>query len=266
MAAGTSPRAMQNIAQGLQVGVKDAKDAMKDFKASQKELVRMEADLENARIAQKERRFDRMMSFEQSAAERDERRQQHAFDGAMTLAQGDQKMAYDILSASRTEANNWARFGATSLFSRDERLSGQAFTQRENAEQRAFQAKEGAANRANQKAIAAMPSGQLQLLGVLGGAKFGEAPTQAQLSAGFEAYNSVNDPETAILAYEKLLTERAKAMATNPGMELPPLPDKNTWLREFMQQKRALSLLNKGLTGGQIPTTTTPGNAPTYAR
>jgi hypothetical protein len=265
IASGTSPRAMQNIAQGLQVGVKDAKDAMKDFKAAQKELIRMEADLENARIAQKERRFDRMFSFEQSAAERDERRQQHALDGAITLAQGDKKMAYDILSASRAEANNWARFGATALFGRDERLSGQAATKEENAAQREFQARENAANRANQRAVASMPSGQLQLLSILGGAKFGEAPTQAQLNAGLNTYSSINDAETALLAYDKLKTERAKAMASNPMVQLDPLPDQNTWMRQFMQQKRAYSLYTQGAAGG-IPTTTTPGKAPVYGR
>jgi len=266
IASGTSRNAMQNIAQGLQVGVKDAKDAMKDFKAAQKELARMDADLENLRAAQKERDFDRVFSLEQRIADRDESRKQKMFDGAMTLAGQDRALAGNIYSLAEQNAEQWKRTKAEFGFRQGERRESQEFTKGENVAQREFQARENAANRANQKAIAAMPSGQLQLLGVLGGAKFGEAPTQAQLSAGFEAYNSVNDPETAILAYNKLINERYKTMATTPGIELPPLADQNTWLREFMQQKRALSLLNKGLTGGQIPTTTTPGSSLLYGR
>jgi len=266
IASGTSRNAMQNIAQGLQVGVKDAKDAMKDFKAAQKELARMDADLENLRAAQKERDFDRVFSLEQRIADRDESRKQKMFDGAMTLAGQDRALAGNIYSLAEQNAEQWKRTKAEFGFRQGERRESQEFTKGENVAQREFQAKEGAANRANQKAIASMPSGQLQLLSILGGAKFGEAPTQAQLNAGFDAYNSANDPETAILAYEKLATERAKAMATNPGVELPPLPDRNTWLKEFTQQKRALSLLNRGMSGGQIPTTTTPGSSLLYGR
>jgi hypothetical protein len=265
IASGTSRNAMQNIAQGLQVGVKDAKDAMKDFKAAQKELARMDADLENLRAAQKERDFDRVFSLEQRIADRDESRKQKMFDGAMTLAGQDRALAGNIYSLAEQNAEQWKRTKAEFGFRQGERRESQEFTKGENVAQREFQAKEGAANRANQRAIASMPSGQLQLLSILGGAKFGEAPTQAQLNAGLNVYSSINDAETAQLAYEKLKTERAKAMATNPMIQLDPLPDQDTWMRKFMESKRAYSLFNQGLAGG-IPTTNTPGNAPRYDR
>jgi len=265
IASGTSRNAMQNIAQGLQVGVKDAKDAMKDFKAAQKELARMDADLENLRAAQKERDFDRVFSLEQRIADRDEGRKQKMFDGAMTLAGQDRALAGSIYSLAEQNAEQWRRTKAEFGFRSGEREAGQAFTKGENAAQREFQARENAANRANQRAVASMPSGQLQLLSILGGAKFGEAPTQAQLNAGLNTYSSINDAETALLAYEKLKTERAKSMAANPMVQLEPLPDQNTWLRKFMESKRAYSLYTQGAAGG-IPTTSTPGNAPRYDR
>jgi len=265
IASGTSRNAMQNIAQGLQVGVKDAKDAMKDFKAAQKELARMDADLENLRAAQKERDFDRVFSLEQRIAEREEKRKDDMFKGAMTIAGQDRALAGSIYSLAEQNAEQWRRMKAEFGFRSGEREAGQAFTKGENAAQREFQKRENAANRENQRAIASMPSGQLQLLSILGGAKFGEAPTQSQLNAGLNVYSSINDAETALLAYDKLKTERAKAMASNPMVQLDPLPDQNTWMRKFMESKNAYSLFNRGLAGG-IPTTNTPGNAPRYDR
>jgi hypothetical protein len=156
IASGTSRNAMQNIAQGLQVGVKDAKDAMKDFKAAQKELARMEADLENARTAQKERRFDRMFSFEESAAAREERRQEHMFNGLMKVTGDNQQAALSIYNASQQRANDWSLLGANMGYGRDERLSGQAFKSSERRASEVFSAEEATKDRANRLAAASV--------------------------------------------------------------------------------------------------------------
>jgi hypothetical protein len=269
IASGTSRNAMQNIAQGLQVGVKDAQAAMKDFKAAQKELARMDADLENLRAAQKERDFDRVFSLEQKIADRDEGRKQKMFDGAMTLAGQDRALAGNIYSLAEQNAEQWKRTKAQLGFQRGEREAGQEFTKGENAANRAASAANTQAHiAATEKAAlfaASLPSTQAKFYGELGGALPGTVPTSAQISAGFERANSVNDVETAMLAYEKLRNERAKMMATNPMVQIEPLPDQNTWLKQFMEQKRAFNKLNQGLYSG-INVTNTPGNAPVYGR
>jgi hypothetical protein len=269
IASGTSRNAMQNIAQGLQVGVKDAQAAMKDFKAAQKELARMDADLENLRAAQKERDFDRVFSLEQRIADRDEGRKQKMFDGAMTLAGQDRALAGNIYSLAEQNAEQWKRTKAQLGFQRGEREAGQEFTKGENAANRAASAANTQAHiAATEKAAlfaASLPSTQAKFYGELGGALPGTVPTSAQISAGFERANSVNDVETAMLAYEKLRNERAKMMATNPMVQIEPLPDQNTWLKQFMEQKRAFNKLNQGLYSG-INVTNTPGNAPVYGR
>ena len=137
IASGTSRNAMQNIAQGLQVGVKDAKDAMKDFKAAQKELARMDADLENLRAAQKERDFDRMFSLEQRIADRDESRKQKMFDGAMTLAGQDRALAGNIYSLAEQNAEAWKRTKAEFGFKRGEREATEKFAAAEAVKDRA---------------------------------------------------------------------------------------------------------------------------------
>jgi len=137
IASGTSRNAMQNIAQGLQVGVKDAQAAMKDFKAAQKELSRMDADLENLRAAQKERDFDRVFSLEQRIADRDEGRKQKMFDGAMTLAGQDRALAGNIYSLAEQNAEQWKRTQAEFVFKRGEREAGQVFAATEGAKDRA---------------------------------------------------------------------------------------------------------------------------------
>jgi hypothetical protein len=269
IASGTSRNAMQNIAQGLQVGVKDAKDAMKDFKAAQKELTRMEADLENLRAAQKERDFDRVFSLEQRIADRDEGRKQKMFDGAMTLAGQDRALAGNIYSLAEQNAEQWKRTKAEFGFRRGEREAGQTFTREENVANRAASAANTQAQiQAQERATlfaASLPSAQAKYLGEIGGAAPGTVPTPAQINAGLERVNSVNDVETAMLAYEKLRNERAKLMASNPMVQIEPLPDQNTWLKQFVEQKRAYNKLNQGLSGG-INVTNTPGNAPVYGR
>ena len=182
IASGTSPRAMQNIAQGLQVGVKDAKDAMKDFKAAQKELTRMEADLENARIAQKERRFDRMFSFEQSAADREERRQEYTFSGLMKVTGDNQQAALSIYNASQQRANDWSLLGANMGYGRDERLSGQAFKSSERRASEAFGATEAAKDRANRLAAASIDKEGDRIRQLGGG----------DLLAGYKALKEIN--------------------------------------------------------------------------
>jgi hypothetical protein len=269
MASGTSRNAMQNIAQGLQVGVKDAQAAMKDFKAAKKDLARMEADLESLRDAQKERDFDREFALKQRIADRDESRKQSMLDGSLRLAGGDRALAGNIYSLAEQTADQWKRTKAQLGFQRGEREAGQAFTREENAANRAASAANTQAQIEAQKQAAiiaaSMPSAQAKFFAELGGALPGTVPTSAQISAGFERANSVNDVETAMLAYEKLRNERAKMMATNPMVQIEPLPDQNTWLKQFMEQKRAFNKLNQGLYSG-INVTNTPGNAPVYGR
>ena len=182
IASGTSRNAMQNIAQGLQVGVKDAKDAMKDFKAAQKELTRMEADLENARIAQKERRFDRMFSFEESAAAREERRQEYTFNGLMKVTGDNQQAALSIYNASQQRANDWSLLGANMGYGRDERLSGQAFKSSERRASEAFGATEAAKDRANRLAAASVDKEGDRIRQLGGG----------DLLAGYKALKEIN--------------------------------------------------------------------------
>jgi len=257
MASGTSRNAMQNIAQGLQVGVKDAQSAMKDFKAAKKDLARMDADLESLRDAQKERDFDREFSLKQRLADRDESRRQKMFDGAMTLAGNDRALAGNIYSLANQTAEQWkqtkAQFG---------------FTQQENAANRAATAANTQAQiQAQEKAAlfaANLPSSQAKFYAELGGAAPGTVPTSAQIRRGVEYMNSVNDIDTALAAYEKQALEYAKAAATT-GAALPPMKDKQAWVKEFMEQKRAYGLFNQGIAGG-INTTTNPGNAPVYGR
>jgi len=268
IASGTSRNAMQNIAQGLQVGVKDAKDAMKDFKAAQKELTRMEADLENLRAAQKERDFDRVFSLEQRIADRDEGRKQKMFDGAMTLAGQDRALAGNIYSLAEQNAEQWKRTKAQFGFQQGERRESQEFTKGENAANRAASAANTQAQiQAQERATlfaASLPSAQARFYAELGGAPPGTVPTSTQIRKGVEYMNSVNDIDTALAAYEKQALEHAKAAATT-GAVLPPMKDKQAWIKEFMEQKRAYSLFNQGIAGG-IPTTNAPGNAPRYDR
>jgi hypothetical protein len=188
IASGTSRNAMQNIAQGLQVGVKDAKDAMKDFKAAQKELTRMEADLENARIAQKERRFDRMFSFEESAAAREERRQEYTFNGLMKVTGDNQQAALGIYNASQQRANDWSLLGANMGYGRDERLSGQAFKSSERRASEAFGATEGAKDRANRLAAASIDKEGDRIRALGGG----------DLLAGYKVYKEITGKDFSL--------------------------------------------------------------------
>ena len=257
MAAGTSRNAMQNIAQGLQVGFKDAQAAMKDFKAAKKDLARMDADLENLRDAQKERDFDREFSLRQRIADRDESRKQNMLDGTLRLAGGDRALAGNIYSLANQTAEQWkqtkAQFGFTRQENEANRAASAANTQAQIEAQK--QAALFAAN---------LPSAQARFYAELGGAPPGTVPTSTQIRKGVEFMNSVNDIDTALAAYEKQALEHAKAAATT-GAVLPPMKDKQAWIKEFMEQKRAYSLFNQGIAGG-IPTTSTPGNAPVYGR
>jgi hypothetical protein len=269
IASGTSRNAMQNIAQGLQVGVKDAKDAMKDFKAAQKELMRMDADLENLRTAQKERDFDRVFSLEGRIADREDNRKQKMFDGAMTLAGQDRALAGNIYSLAEQNAEQWKRTKAQFGFQQGERRESQEFTKGENAANRAASAANTQAQiQAQERATlfaASLPSAQAKFYAELGGAPPGTVPTSTQIRKGVEYMNSVNDIDTALAAYEKQALEHAKVAATT-GVPLPPMKDKQAWIKEFVENKRAYSLYIQGVAGGQIPTTSTPGKATVYER
>jgi hypothetical protein len=197
IASGTSRNAMQNIAQGLQVGVKDAQSAMKDFKAAQKELARMESDLENARAAQKERRYDRMFAFEQSAADREERRQEHMFNGLMTVTGHDQQTALSMLNASQQRANDWSILGANMGYGRDERLSGQAFKASERKASEQFASAEAVKDRANRLAAASIDKEGDRIRQLGGG----------DLLAGYKALAEINKDKFSLpTAYTSYMT------------------------------------------------------------
>ena len=53
VAAGKSPNALSNIAEGLGVGLKEYGDSLKEFKKAGKERQKQMADIENARRAEK---------------------------------------------------------------------------------------------------------------------------------------------------------------------------------------------------------------------
>jgi hypothetical protein len=209
-----------------------------------------------------------VFSLEQRIADRDEGRKQKMFDGAMTLAGQDRALAGNIYSLAEQNAEQWKRTKAQLGFQRGEREAGQAFTREENAATRAASAANTQAQiQAQERATlfaANLPSAQAKFYAELGGALPGTVPNSTQIRKGVEYMNSVNDIDTALAAYEKQALEHAKVSATT-GAVLPPMKDKQAWIKEFMENKRAYSLYNQGVAGG-IPTTSTPGNAPRYDR
>jgi len=232
-------------------------------------LARMDADLENLRAAQKERDFDRVFSLEQRLAEREEKRKEDMFKGAMTLAGQDRALAGSIYSLAEQNAEQWKRTRAQFGFQQGERRESQEFTKGENAANRAASAANTQAQiQAQERATlfaASLPSAQAKFYAELGGNPPGTVPTPERIRRGVEYMNSVNDIDTALAAYEKQALEHAKVAATT-GVPLPPMKDKQAWIKEFMENKRAYSLYIQGTAGGQIPTTSTPGKATVYER
>jgi hypothetical protein len=97
VAAGKSPNALSNLAEGLGVGLKDYGDALKEFKKAGKERQKQLADIENARRAEERGDVDAAYKFQDSAKDREAKRLQgidaglasleaHGISGAYSLA------------------------------------------------------------------------------------------------------------------------------------------------------------------------------------
>ena len=249
---------LRNVGAGATVGAKELQQSNKEFKELAQKRLQLRTTIEAAQNAAERGDFERELALRtrgddlnNSIEQNKQRIAEHAFGLKGTAALG----AFDHAAKSIEDAKR-EQFRAD--VQRDIAASGErAANARTNAQ---IQATKEAALFA-----ASLPSAQTKYLGEIGGALPGTVPTSAQINAGLERINSVNDVETAMLTYEKLRNERAKMMASNPMVQLEPLPDQNTWLKQFMEQKRAYSLLNQGLYGG-IKTTTIPGNAPQYSR
>lgn len=97
VAAGKSPNALSNIAEGLGVGLKEYGDSLKEFKKAGKERQKQMADIENARRAEARGDVDKASSLYESAQDREQRRrasidaglaslEAHGISGAYSLA------------------------------------------------------------------------------------------------------------------------------------------------------------------------------------
>jgi len=84
--SGESPHAFVNLGRAKE-GVKTYNEGIKDIKKSARERDKAFADVENARQAQEEGKFDKMQAFEQSAATRMSSARGRGIDGIMKIAE-----------------------------------------------------------------------------------------------------------------------------------------------------------------------------------
>jgi hypothetical protein len=248
---------LRNVGAGATVGVKELQQSNKEFKELAQKRLQLRTTIEAAQNAAERGDFDRELVLRQRGDEINNSMDQnkallakYAFglEGQAALGAFDQSVQI-IEAAKRTQ------FSAD--VQRDIAASGErAANARSNAQIQAT--KEAALFAAN------LPSAQAKFYAELGGALPGTVPNSTQIRRGVEYMNSVNDIDTALAAYEKQALDHLKASATT-GVPLPPMKDKQAWIKEFMENKRAYSLYIQGAAGG-IPTTSTPGNAPRYDR
>ena len=249
---------LRNVGAGATVGAKELQQSNKEFKELAQKRLQLRTTIEAAQNAADRGDFERELAL-----------RTRGDDLNTSIDQNKQRIAEHAFGLTGNAALNAFEHAETRIFQARNTQFG-ADVQRDIAatNERGANARANAQIEAQKQAAlfaASLPSAQTKYLGEIGGALPGTVPTSAQINAGLERINSVNDVETAMLTYEKLRNERAKMMASNPMVQLEPLPDQNTWLKQFMEQKRAYSLLNQGLYGG-LKTTNNPGNAPTYAR
>ena len=248
---------LRNVGAGATEGAKELQKSNKEFKELAQKRMQLRVTIEAAQDAAARGDFDREIalrtradSIEDSANNNKMRIGEALFNAKGTAALTAFNHSADVVNQFKL-----AEFGAQSeAYNNERRIAAQAANTQATIE----------ANKQAALFAANLPSAQAKFYGELGGAPLGTIPNSAQIRKGVEYMNSVNDIDTALAAYEKQALEYAKAAATT-GAVLPPMKDKQTWLKEFMDQKRAYSLFNQGIAGG-ISTTTTPGNAPVYGR
>jgi hypothetical protein len=249
---------LRNLGAGATVGGKELQQSNKEFKELAQKRLQLRTTIEAAQNAADRGDFERELALRTRGDELNN-----------SIDQNKQRIAEHAFGLTGNAALNAFNHSEDKI-AEAKRAQFSADVQRDIAatNERGANARANAQIQATKEAAlfaANLPSAQAKFYGELGGALPGTVPTSAQINAGLERVNSVNDVETAMLAYEKLRNERAKMMATNPMVQIEPLPDQNTWLKQFMEQKRAFAKLNQGLYSG-INVTNTPGNAPVYGR
>jgi hypothetical protein len=248
---------LRNVGAGATEGVKELQKSNKEFKELAQKRMQMRVTIEAAQDAAARGDFDREIALRTRAdsIEDSANNNKMRIGEALFNAKGNAALTAFNHSADVIDKYKFAEFGAQSeAYNNERRIAAQAANTQAQIE----------ANKQAALFAANLPSAQAKFYAELGGAPPGTVPNSTQIRKGVEYMNSVNDIDTALAAYEKQALEYAKAAATT-GAVLPPMKDKQTWLKEFMDQKRAYSLFNQGIAGG-ISTTTTPGNAPVYGR
>jgi len=248
---------LRNVGAGATVGAKELQQSNKEFKELAQKRLQLRTTIEAAQNAAERGDFDRELVLRQRGDDLNTSMDQnkallakYAFglEGQAAIGAFDQA-AQSIEAAKRTQfsADVQRDIAAT---------NERGANARANAQIQAT--KEAALFAAN------LPSAQAKFYAELGGALPGTVPNSTQIRRGVEYMSSVNDIDTALAAYEKQALDHLKASATT-GAVLPPMKDKQAWIKEFIENKRAYSLFNQGIAGG-IPTTSTPGKAPLYGR
>jgi hypothetical protein len=248
---------LRNVGAGATEGAKELQKSNKEFKELAQKRMQMRVTIEAAQDAAARGDFDREIALRTRAdsIEDSANNNKMRIGEALFNAKGTAALTAFNHSADVVDKYKFTEFGAQSeAYNNERRIAAQAANTQAQIE----------ANKQAALFAAIQPSAQAKFYAELGGNPPGTVPTPERIRRGVEYMNSVNDIDTALAAYEKQALEHAKAAATT-GAVLPPMKDKQAWIKEFMDQKRAYSLFIQGTAGG-IPTTSTPGNAPRYDR
>jgi hypothetical protein len=248
---------LRNVGAGATVGAKELQQSNKEFKELAQKRLQLRTTIEAAQNAAERGDFDRELVLRQRGDELNNSMDQNKALLAKYAFGLEGQAALTGFNHSADVVNQFkiTNFSTQSeAYNNERRIAAQAANTQAQIE----------ANKQAAIFAASQPSAQAKFYAELGGNPIGTVPTPERIRRGVEYMNSVNDIDTAKAAYEKLKLEYAKAAATTATV-LPPMKDKQAWIKEFMEQKRAYSLFIQGTAGG-IPTTSTPGNAPVYGR
>lgn len=113
MMAGSSPRALENIAKGAMVGTGQYAEAMKDFKKSAKERQRALADIEQARRAEARADTDAQLRFEERADERMANARKFGVEGLLNIGIKNADAARQIYTTQVEQSGAMARVKAS---------------------------------------------------------------------------------------------------------------------------------------------------------
>lgn len=113
MMAGSSPRALENIAKGAMVGTGQYAEAMKDFKKAAKERQRALADIEQARRAEARADEESMNKFEDRAEERLSNARRFGIDALMSAGVKNADIASRIYTTQVEQSGAMARVKAS---------------------------------------------------------------------------------------------------------------------------------------------------------